>query len=588
MRTIFTFCIAAGLLLGWNAAAQNLPAPRRTHWENPGSRTTFAPQKTVLLSQFGADPTGAQPADSALAKALLSLNGPGKILLDKGTFLFARTITLPDSLILEGTNDAATPGPDTKLLLRSGLHNHGISVVGALTGAVADALPPTAGDTFLMASGSSFSAGDYLLLRPFDDSALVNNSWALGTTGQVLRVKASSGNKIFTDKPIRRSYRLGSPLQLVKLAPRRQVHLKCLAIERMDSTTDQTSNIYFENAVDCSVSGISSRKCNYAHIDVHTSKNITVEASGFREGFSYGDGGKAYGVMLQATSSDCYVHLNHFEHLRHSLILQSGANGNVLAYNHSADPFWASGTLPADAAGDVVLHGNYVYQNLMEGNAVQNVVIDNSHGTNGPFNTFFRNQIANWGLFMNTAPASDSQNFIGNLITSTTLFRGLYSLQGSGHFEGGNKVKTTVQPAGAGEWPEASLFSYAPRTFYQTLSSFPPFTLAGTGRAQEAQYRAEVLGHTAACGEITYPAGVSDAVLEKGRSLHCYPNPTAGKLQIAGSFSKGAVILLTDLWGRKCLSQVATGATETLDLTPLPAGLYFIRAGGETRKIVKE
>ena len=67
------------------------------------------------------------------------------------------------------------------------------------------------------------------------------------------------------------------------------------------------------------------------------------------------------------------------------------------------DPFWTGTVLPSDAAGDLVLHGNYPYANLFEGNILQNLVVDDSHGLNGPYNTFFRNRADNYGIVMSNA-----------------------------------------------------------------------------------------------------------------------------------------------------------------------------------------
>jgi hypothetical protein len=95
-----------------------------------------------------------------------------------------------------------------------------------------------------------------------------------------------------------------------------------------------------------------------------------------------GGGGKGYGIMVQNTSGDCLIENNIFRHLRHSMILQAGSNGNVFGYNYSIDPYWTEVSLPSNAAGDIVLHGNYVYANLFEGNLGQQIVIDDSHGIN--------------------------------------------------------------------------------------------------------------------------------------------------------------------------------------------------------------
>src|SRR5690606_35679977 len=153
-----------------------------------------------------------------------------------------------------------------------------------------------------------------------------------------------------------------------------------------------------------------------------------------KDGFSYGSGGKAYGVCLQFGTGDCIVENNYFNHLRHSILMQAGVNGNAIGYNYSVDPYWTDVSLPANSAGDIVFHGNYPYMNLVEGNNCQHIVIDDSHGKNGPYNTLLRNRSDLYGLFMNSNPATDSVNFIGNEVTNTGFLLGLYILSGNGHF----------------------------------------------------------------------------------------------------------------------------------------------------------
>ncbi len=41
---------------------------------------------------------------------------------------------------------------------------------------------------------------------------------------------------------------------------------------------------------------------------------------------------EAYGTMLHFTTGECLIENNIFEHLRHSTIVQAGANGNVFGY----------------------------------------------------------------------------------------------------------------------------------------------------------------------------------------------------------------------------------------------------------------
>jgi hypothetical protein len=134
--------------------------------------------------------------------------------------------------------------------------------------------------------------------------------------------------------------------------------------------------------------------------------------------------------------------------------LQAAANGNVIAYNYSYNPYWKEGWFPANAAGDIVLHGNYPYSNLFEGNIVQNLVIDNSHGINGAGNIFFRNRIENYGVVMN-GNSGDNMYFIANEISGSGLLKGLFTLTGN-QTEIANYIKGNTQ---AGSVNESSLIS---------------------------------------------------------------------------------------------------------------------------------
>ena len=166
------------------------------------------------------------------------------------------------------------------------------------------------------------------------------------------------------------------------------------------------------------------------------------------------------------------VENNQFEHLRHSVLLQSSSNGNVISYNYSRDPYWTGVFLPANSAGDLVLHGNYPYMNLFEGNICQNIVIDNSHGINGKFNTFLRNRAELYGLFMNISPASDSQNFVGNEMTNTLI--GMKSIAGNGHFDYGNKLRGNISPVGTNGIPANSLYLQSAKpVFWNPVKPFP-------------------------------------------------------------------------------------------------------------------
>ncbi|MCB0638798.1 MAG: T9SS type A sorting domain-containing protein [Lewinella sp.] len=79
------------------------------------------------------------------------------------------------------------------------------------------------------------------------------------------------------------------------------------------------------------------------------------------------------------------------------------------------------------------------------------------------------------------------------------------------------------------------------------------------------------------------PAGIS---IHDGASLHVYPNPTSGQLTVnlTAFLEQEAQLEVTDVNGqlmlRRSLGVVEHGNAQ-LDLSGLPAGLYFVRLQAE-------
>ncbi len=589
---------AAFLMQTLSLYSQTLPVFRATDWKSPGAHDQFPVQKTVALTDFGADTSGIVPCDSSMKEAISALGGPGKIFIPAGTYLFESTIALPDSIIIEGAVDSSALL--VRFLLSPGNPNHGISITGKenSTGYKMTYPLEQGSRTLYITDPKSYSVGDLLRLKAYDDSALVNNSWARHSTGQIVRINKIEGDSITIDKPLRRSYSGENPPQINIITPRSQVHIKCIVLERLDTTKNQTSNIYLYYASDCSITGIESNYTNFAHVDIQSSYRITVKNSFFRNANGYGGGGKGYGVVLEFTSSDCFIHQNNFRHLRHSMLLQCGANGNVIAYNYSVEPFWNELFLPANAAGDLVLHGNYPYMNLFEGNVVQNIVVDASHGINGPFNTFYRNRAELYGIFMNNSPASNDQNFMGNQVSNLSgIGTGMYALQGSGHYEYGNMIKGVVIPAGTAEPEDTTLFDYDFYSFYQYKSQIPPIKTTNwqaDAPLIEAGYRLAITKKSAVCSDIIYEGipETSSITEEDPVTVNLYPNPFGNELIVKTNYSgSGVPLIIYNALGQAIYKCTTTGETTVIETSLLNPGMYLICIEGSERcvkKIIKK
>jgi len=449
--TLLLSIISAALI----GNAQTFDASNSTAWENAGLVAPFEiPENEVNILDFGADNTGATSCNSAYNSAISNLNGAaGTVYFPEGEYLFESGISIPSYTVLKGES------AETVLKFDLGGSGDAIIVNGTLHSQQHSLAQSAAKGTnsIELSDASAFSVGELVRLG-LDDEDIMFSSWAYGTLGQVNEIVAINGNTLELADPLNRAYPLSRSPFVRRIEPKRNVGISCFKIIREDATSGQTDNIYFRNTFNCFVKNIESFKCNFGHLTVQSSAHIQIENSYFHHAHAYGGGGQGYGVVFQEASSFNLAQNNSFEHLRHSMLLQSGANGNVYGYNYSIDPFWEDGFLPSNSAGDAVLHGNHPYLNLFEGNVIQNIVVDASHGNNGPHNTFFRNRAELYGFFSDSGTPTDSMNVVGNEITNSGFPYGLYSVNGQGHQTFGNNVNGTVNPSGTNTLTLESLY----------------------------------------------------------------------------------------------------------------------------------
>ena len=427
------------------------------------------------ITDYGGSGDGITVNDLALQNAITSLaNQNGVIYFPAGTFLFNSPITLRSGLVIRG--EGAT---NTTLKFNLAGSNNLITIAGDSSTSIANITSSVFKDqsSLTVDNASLFQVNDYIKIYQ-NDASLVNDSWALESVGQIIHIENISGNTIYFSNALRRNYLLTDAPKIRRLTMATGVGIECLKIKRMDSGGLQKSNLNFSNAAKCWVKGVESDSCNFAHIQIANSTNIEVTNCYFHGAFAYGSGGEGYGISCEYTSGECLIENNIFKHLRHSMLLQSGANGNVFDYNYSIEPF-KSESLPNDLSGDIVMHGNYPYVNLFEGNIVQNIFVDASHGINGPYNTLFRNRAESYGIIISSG-AGDSTNIVGNEINGTGFGKGNYLMQGNGNLEYGNNKNNTIIPAGTTTLPDKSYVYSSIPAFWNISSPWPSVGIPNT------------------------------------------------------------------------------------------------------------
>ncbi|MEO8765498.1 MAG: glycosyl hydrolase family 28-related protein [Ginsengibacter sp.] len=450
----------------FSVTSQVIPSSRSTDWKLAGYHGVIPVYPLVKnITEFGGSGDGITSNDLPLQNAITSLAGQNGIIhFPAGTFIFHSPVNLRSGLVLKGDGPASTN-------LSFNLSGTGdlITIAGSVTASVANIISSVFRNesTITVDNASLFQVNDYIKIYQ-DDDALVNDVWALQSVGQIIHIENILQNTITFSNGLRRNYLIGDAPKIVKLTMATGVGIECLKIKRLDSTAAQTANVKFSNAAKCWIKGVESDSCNFGHIQISNSTNIEVTNSYFHGSFGYGGGGQGYGIACEYTSGECLIENNIFKHLRHSMLLQSGANGNVFDYNYSIQPFKTE-SWPNDLVPDIVLHGNYPYLNLFEGNIVQNMFADASHSINGPYNTLFRNRSESYGIVI-SAGAGDSIGIVGNEISGSGFGKGSYIMQGNGNFEYGNNKNNTIVPTGTSSLPDQS-FLYSSKPYFWNISS---------------------------------------------------------------------------------------------------------------------
>ena len=561
------------------ATAQVLTSDRRTDWSLTGFQDTLPVYNHVLnITTYGAAGDGTTVNDTAIAKAITALNGySGIIYFPSGNFLFNQSIILPDSVVLKGNSADSTIlsfnlGGVNSLIVMKG--TEGPNVASFQANAAKDSTSITVNDA------SAINVGDYIRISQ-NDSSLISSSWALGTVGQIVRVRSINANTIYLYSPLRRSYATADSMRVSILSPRVGCGLECLTVKRLDASASETHNIEMTIAAKCWLKGITGDTCNFTHVLINISTNIEVTGCYFHDAFAY-SASHGTGICVAYTSGECLIENNVFNHLRHAMLIEAGANGNVFGYNSSTNPYGldtlAGFPLPTASSADMLLQGNYPFLNLFEGNTGQNITIDNSSGINGPYNTYFRNRAALYGIYMGANPSSDSQNLIGNEVPNTGFSMGLYTLNGNDEFTYGNNIQGTIQPSGTSTLTDTSYYKKARPLFFTTADAWPGIGAPnvpgqGTIPAQRRQQQNLFADCSTYYPVIDTTSGIRDPHSDLAISI--YPNPTKGLVHIHYNGNGSLTVHISDMSGHDIM-QRQIHSDEEIDISTLSDGLFLV------------
>jgi hypothetical protein len=440
MRSFFRATFLLILISTAPALGQDPLSPdRRINWSQAGYEPGEIPdiQTNIInaVTQYNADNTGSEDASTAINRAIQDAAAPGVVFLPAGNYQIRGTINLKSDIVVRGAGSDKTRlycdlnGESGKDCFRA-VGEVGTSFFSVLSGYNKGSTQLRVGDI------GSFSSGSTVELQQDNIPGVIlcPHSWCSSTVGQLFSIvsRDSGTGTLLLDRQVHLDFSGSLDPEIRRLDPVVNAGIEDLYIDRTDGGDVQdweiysTDIIHFEIAANCWVQRIESRRSINNHVHILRSRNIEVRDSYFHEGYNY-FGSKAYGLTMAAHTTSCLAENNIFEHLRHSMSLSLGANGNVLAYGLSIDPYAKdhdnSGNEVERLYADISLHGNYPFMNLFEGNVVHSPIITDWLGPAGPGNTVFRTRIETKNLQIDNSgdtfysTGSDRQNIIGSEFT---------------------------------------------------------------------------------------------------------------------------------------------------------------------------
>jgi len=390
-----------------------------------------------------------------------------------------------------------------------------------------------------------FSGGGFLEITRDNDPRLMytntewNQDWAADAVGQIVQVESVKRDRVRFRTPLYLDYPTELRPKVRRLDPVQYAGVEKLSVMRLDSGLGDM--IVLRHAAFCRVSDVESAFTTGMHVLLYDAFRCEVTNGYFHHAHGYGAGGRGYGADCATHATDNKIENNIFEHLRHAMMVQVGASGNVFGYNYSCRPESDEGFPLADLS----LHGHYANYNLFEANTVQSIGVGDYWGPAGPGNVFLRN-VVETGI-VTVEDFSHEQSFVGNTVRSESgdgSIRIHQSVQNT--LQHGNRIGELVQ------WDPSIPVHDVPLSYY--LDSRPAFWGDGDWPSRDAGDSAV----TELPAKTRYRKGTLIASSEdqkppkRGPELSVYPNPTEGPVHLMFFIPRSCpvVLKLLDMRGR--------------------------------------
>lgn len=358
--------------------------------------------RVPVTASPGDDVGAALQAASTDAAARAPPGGHCVVTLPAGTFRLTAPVYLRDGVVIQGAGAEQTVVqahlPTASPVFAAVGGAAAFAELGEVTRGDKGARRLTVSATAAAAAAALLAEGPvYGEVSVENDPAKFPPEWAQDYAafgiGQVFRVIAVEGDALVLDRRLNEPYltrarrlELRGAAQVVERAG-----LADLRVVRLDA--HHAGTVLFDRTADAFLLRVWLEKTGWAHVHLDRSLACTIRQSYLFDAHDFGDGGQGYGVNLRQHTTGCLVEDNALRRLRHAVLLQLGANGNVVAYNAAEDARDNLGWLKAD----ISLHGHYTHMNLIEGNDVEKIHVSDWWGP-APYHTVFANRVSRGGI----------------------------------------------------------------------------------------------------------------------------------------------------------------------------------------------
>lgn len=363
-------------------------------WSQAGRRSE-APAASVSVLDFGAVADDDRSDSAAFADAVAfsveaaRTGTPTTVEIPAGRFLLTETLPLASSVVLRGEGIGVT-FVDLDL---GGADIEGITMVGAPFGD-GDWIPfasnAVRGDRQILVDDNGLDTGQVIEIEQDNVDEMVSREewvvdWGQGSSGAVLLVADTGPTSVVTDHQLNDTFTTDRNARLRPITAITRSGIESMTIERLDAGYGHTVSMRF--GYDLWVRDVELIKTSRAHIGIDQVGRCEISGSQIHGAHDFGDGGRAYGISIARHATNCLIEDNALWDLRHAMIIQLGANGNVFGYN---DARGSAGYEDRQPRADISLHGHWPQANLFEGNVIDRIVFADWWGPVGPANVLWR------------------------------------------------------------------------------------------------------------------------------------------------------------------------------------------------------